>query len=242
LVGAAVTVLLSPFLFPPDAAREYRGAFAKVSEDLAEQIARAAELVQDAASNRPALVALFDDSRVTQEHAHGLPASLASARAAVSNNPLRRKDREPLAAMVGPTEELVEVGRWVRVLLEEIVDYTRRTDIVEIWPTTGGALARVLRRVAAALDPTLVPDALTGDEATLGAAGLELRRWRETDKHPVAILLRRPTYRLIRATAELLDEEEAPIIGTFEDHAIPEGLLAYPPDDGQPRGPAPPST
>jgi uncharacterized membrane protein YccC len=242
LVGAAVTVLLSPFLFPPDAAREYRAAFDKVTEDLAQQIATAADLVQDAARNRDALVTLFGHARATQERAHALPAALASARAAVSNNPMRRKDREPLAAMAGPTEELVEVGRWVRVLLEEIVDFTRRSDITDIWPTSGGALARVLRRVAAAIDPTLVPDALTGEEATLGAAGLELRRWRETDKHPVAILLRRPTYRLIRATAELRDEEEAPIIGTFEDHAIPEGLLAYPPDDGPARGPVPPAT
>jgi uncharacterized membrane protein YgaE (UPF0421/DUF939 family) len=242
LVGAAVTVVLSPFLFPPDAAREFRAAFNQVTEDLAQQIARAADLVEDLAGNGPAIKALFDESRATQARAHALPAALTSARAAVSNNPLRRKDREPLAAMVGPTEELVEVGRWVRVLLEELVDYGRRTDIVDIWPNTGGSLARVLRRVAAALDPTLVPDALTGDEVTLSAAGLELRRWRESDKHPVAILLRRPVYRLIRASAELLDEEEAPIIGTFEDHTIPEGLLAYPPDDGQSPGTGPPAT
>jgi uncharacterized membrane protein YgaE (UPF0421/DUF939 family) len=227
LVGASVTVLLAPFLFPPDAAREYRTAFARVTQELAQQIAQAADLVPDAPRNRTALSGLFAQTRATQERAHGLPASLASARTAVANNPLRRRDREPLAAMVASTEDLVELGRWVRVLLEELVDFTRRSDIEEIWPTSGTALAGVLRRVAAALDPTLVPDALTGEQATLAGAAIELRRWREEDKHPVAIILRRPTYRLIRASADFVDEEVAPIIGTFEEHAIPDALLTY---------------
>ena len=252
LVGAVVTVVLSPFLFPPDVAREYRTAFARVSEDLAQQIAQAADLVPDVPHNRDALLALFDQSRATQERAHALPAALASARTAVGNNPLRRKDREPLAAMVTSTEDLVELGRWVRVLLEELVDFTRRSDIEEIWPTTGAALAGVLRRVAAAIDPTLVPDALTGEQATLAGAAVELRRWREEDKHPVAIILRRPTYRLIRASADFVDEEVAPIIGTFEEHSIPDALLAYrldtparpegaaPGESGPPRGPVSP--
>ena len=227
LVGASVTVLLAPFLFPPDAAREYRAAFARVTQELAQQIAQAADLVPDAPRNRAALSALFAQTRATQERAHGLPAALASARTAVANNPLRRKDREPLAAMVASTEDLVELGRWVRVLLEELVDFTRRADIEEIWPTSGTALAGVLRRVAAAIDPTLVPDALTGEQATLAGAAIELRRWREEDKHPVAIILRRPTYRLIRASADFVDEEVAPIIGTFEEHSVPDALLTY---------------
>ena len=132
------------------------------------------------------------------------PAILASANRAVRNNPLRRRDIGPLETLAEPTTTVVEMARWIRLLVEEVADLSGRPDVDPLWPSSGASLSRVLRPLAAVIDGVLVKDA--GEEATIAEAAEELRRWREVDKHPLAVIMRRPTFRLLRIVATLTGE------------------------------------
>jgi uncharacterized membrane protein YgaE (UPF0421/DUF939 family) len=208
LIGAAVTVALSPFLLPPDAGKQYRAEFRRVSRLLGEHTAQAAVLVEDGARNHEVLVALLRDARKTDDSANALPATLEAARRAVRNNPLRRHRIGELDELVEVTATVVETGRWVRLLAEEIVDLSGRRDIDPLWPITGRWLSRVLRPVAAVIDAALVRDATaSGEKATMTEAIDTLRQWRQADKHPVAVILRRSSFRLVRSVGKLVGEE-----------------------------------
>lgn len=204
LVGGVVTVGLSPFLFPPDAAKQYRLELRRVCRLLSQHIAQAAALVEEAPRNHQALVALLEAARRTQDSAAALPGVLASARRAVRNNPLRRRDIQPLEKLGEPTATVVEMARWARLLVEEVADLSGRPDVDPLWPTSGASLSRVLRPLAAVIDAVLVRD--TSEAATVTEAAAELTRWRETDKKPLAVVMRRPAFRLLRIVATLTDE------------------------------------
>lgn len=204
LIGAGVTVGLSPFLFPPDAAKQYRLELRRVCARLSEHVAQAASLVEEAPRNHQALVALHEEARRTETSAHALPGVLESATRAVRNNPLRRRDIGPLATLSEPTATVVEMSRWVRLLVEEVADLSGRPDVDPVWPTAGASLSRVLRPLAAVIDGVLVKEA--GEEATVSEATEELARWRDDDKHPLAVVMRRPTFRLLRVVATLTGE------------------------------------
>ncbi len=204
LIGAGVTVVLSPFLFPPDAAKQYRVELRRVCTRLSEHVAQAASLVEEAARNHQALVALHDEARRTETSAHALPGVLESASRAVRNNPLRRRDIGPLTTLSEPTATVVEMSRWVRLLVEEVADLSGRPDVDPLWPTSGPSLSRVLRPLAAVIDGVLVKEA--SEEASVAEASAELVRWRGVDKHPLAVVMRRPTFRLLRVVATLTGE------------------------------------
>ncbi len=208
LIGAGVTVVLSPFLFPPDATKQYRTEFRRVSRLLGEHTAQAALLVEDGARNHEVLLDLLRDARNTDDSANALPATLESARRAVRNNPLRRHRIGELDELVEVTGTVLETGRWVRLLAEELVDLSGRRDIDPLWPITGRWLSRVLRPVAAVIDAALVRDTTTSGEKTTIAEALEaLKQWREADKHAVAVILRRSSFRLVRSVGTLVGEE-----------------------------------
>ena len=204
LIGAGVTVVLSPFLFPPDAAKQYRLELHRVCVGLSEHVAQAASLVEEAHRNHQELVELHEEARKTENSAQALPGILASANRAVRNNPLRRRDIGPLETLAEPTTTVVEMARWIRLLVEEVADLSGRPDVDPLWPSSGASLSRVLRPLAAVIDGVLVKDA--GEEATIAEAAEELRRWREVDKHPLAVIMRRPTFRLLRTVATLTGE------------------------------------
>ena len=208
LIGAGVTVALSPFLLPPDAGKQYRAEFRRVSRLLGEHTAQAAVLVEDGARNHEVLVTLLRDARKTDDSANALPATLEAARRAVRNNPLRRHRIGELDELVDVTATVVETGRWVRLLAEEIVDLSGRRDIDPLWPITGRWLSRVLRPVSAVIDAALVRDTTaSGEKATMTEALEALRQWRQADKHPVAVILRRSSFRLVRSVGKLVGEE-----------------------------------
>jgi uncharacterized membrane protein YgaE (UPF0421/DUF939 family) len=216
LIGAAVTVVLSPFLLPPDAAKQYRLELRRVCVRLSEHLAQAGALVEDAPRNHEALEALHEAAQRTQASAQALPGLLDSARRAVRNNPLRRRDIAPLETLATPTTTVVEMARWVRLLVEEVTDLSGRPDVDPVWATSGTFLSRVLRPLAAVIDAVLVKD--TGDAASVQEAADELHTWRESDKHPLAVVMRRPVYRLLRVVATLTGEPLPNVPHDIRDH------------------------
>jgi len=80
LIGAGVTVVLSPFLFPPDAAKQYRLELHRVCVGLSEHVAQAASLVEEAPRNHQELVELHEEARKTENSAQALPGILAGQR------------------------------------------------------------------------------------------------------------------------------------------------------------------
>ena len=214
LIGAAVTVLLSPFLLPPDAAKLYRAEFHRVSARLGEHTAQAAVLVAEAVRNHDVLVALLAEVRKTHDSANLLPTNLESARKAVRNNPLRRHRIGELDALVEVTGTVVETAHWLRFLAEELVDYSGRRDIDPVWATSGPWMGRVLQPVATVIDAALVQETTaTGEKVTMAEASQALADWRHADHHPIAVILRRSSFRLVQAVGRLVGEEIAVLPG-----------------------------
>ena len=208
LIGAAVTVVLSPFLFPPDTIKRYRAEFVRVSRELGEQTSQAAVLVEDGSRNHEVLKRLLAEVRHTEGGANALPGTLQSARRAVRNNPLRRHRIGELDSLVEVTGTVDEVARSLRLLVEELVDLSGRRDTDRVWKTSGPWLSRVLRPVAAVLDATLVRGVgETAEEASVAEATGALRDWRQADPDPIAVVMRRPAFRLVRVVGTLTDEE-----------------------------------
>jgi uncharacterized membrane protein YgaE (UPF0421/DUF939 family) len=241
LVGGVVTVGLSPFLFPPDAAKQYRLELRRVCLRLSQHLAEVAALVEDAPRNHEALEALHAAAQRTQTSAHALPDRLASARRAVRNNPLRRRDIEPLETLAVPTAGAVETARWVRLMVEEVADLSGRPDVDPVWATSGPWLSRVLQSLAAVIDAVLVKD--TSEAASVQQAADELHQWRESDKHPLAVVMRRPAFRLVRVVASLTGEPLPNVPHDIRDH-VGADLVGESQADGadeQPRGGPSPS-
>ncbi|HEY6741476.1 MAG TPA: FUSC family protein [Lapillicoccus sp.] len=210
LIGAAVTVVLSPFLLPPDAGKLYRAEFRRVSARLGEHTAQAAVLVAEGGRNHEVIVGLLAEVRTTHDSANMLPTHLESARRAVRNNPLRRRKIGELDALVEVTGTVVETAQWLRLLAEELVDLSGRRDVDPLWATSGPWVARVLQPVATVIDAALVRETTaTGEKRTMAEATKALAEWRRVDPHPIAVILRRSCFRLVRAVGRLVSEEIA---------------------------------
>jgi uncharacterized membrane protein YgaE (UPF0421/DUF939 family) len=207
LIGAAVTVVLSPFLLPPDAGKLYRAEFRRVSARLGEHTAQAAVLVGEGGRNHEAIVGLLAEVRKTNDSANALPTNLESARKAVRNNPLRRRKIGELDALVEVTGTVVETAHWLRFLVEELVDLSGRRDVDPLWATSGPRVSRVLQPVATVIDAALVRGTTaTGEKLTMAEATKALAEWRRVDHHPIAVILRRSCFRLVRAVGRLVGE------------------------------------
>jgi uncharacterized membrane protein YgaE (UPF0421/DUF939 family) len=208
LIGAAVTVLLSPFLLPPDAAKQYRAELRRVSARLGEHTAQAAVLVAEGGRNHEVILGLMTEVRKTHDSANLLPTNLESARKAVRNNPLRRRRIGELDALVAVTGTVVETAHWLRFLVEELVDLSGRRDVDPLWATSGPWVARVLEPVATVIDATLVREATdSGEKLTMAEATKALAEWRRVDHHPISVILRRSCFRLVRSVGRLVGEE-----------------------------------
>ncbi len=195
-IGAVVSVLLSPLLLPPNARKAFEAELAAVTAALSDQLdtLRAA---LGGARNDEVLVELRGRAARTEEAARELPTTLATAERAVRHNPLRRADLPRLAARADQVRLVVEVARVERLLLDEVVDLSTRTDLREVWPELQSPLLRVLEPAAAAVrlrlearpaDPTLADLRARGDA--------EILLWRSADQRPIAAVMRRPLRRL----------------------------------------------
>lgn len=204
MVGAVVTVVLSPLLFPPDP----RQALTRAYEDVVAQVARHLSdlsVVVEHADRHPArLAALMASAQETEREAQDLPGKLAGARRSLRYNLLRRDQQSPLSAMAAPIELAGGLAEAVRVLVQDVAELSARTDLTATWSRVGGRLAPVLSAAAAAVGTGLPPSGLApGARAAVTRASEEIERWRAASATPVDAVLRRPAYQIVRALAEL---------------------------------------
>lgn len=230
LIGAAVTVVLSPFLFPPDVVKLYRAEFRRVSQRLGEHTSTAAALVVDGSRHHEALVSLVDEVRTTDASAAALPVTLEASRQAVRNNPLRRRRIGELDELVEVTGTVVDTGRWLRLLAEELADLSGRPDIDRLWPTTGTWLSRLLRPIAAVMNAALVRGATeTAEQAAMSEALEALVQWRQATRDPIDVILRRSSFRLVRTVSRVVGEEIVlPPWTPVHEHVTDEGAPSEP--------------
>lgn len=197
LVGGAVTVVLSPLLFPPDPRAAVLLAYDDVIGRVARQLSELSVAVGHANQDAPRLAALREAALETEGLAEALPGKLSGAQRSVQYNPLRRAHRPSLQAMGQPVAHLVSVAQALRVLVDDVTEFSARPDIAPTWERFGSRLSRVLSQAATAATG-LSPDGLTpAARSALATAGDEIARWRDASKSPLDAVLRRPAYRMV---------------------------------------------
>lgn len=200
-VAAVVCVVLSPLLLPPNARRTFEDELRRVTEALVGQLDDLQALLRVAAdqeaSDRAALVDLDDRTVRTDEAARALPASLAAAERAVRHNPLRRADLGPLSAYAGRVRLAGELARVERLLLDEMLDLSDRSDLLDVWPDFRQPLLRVLEPATAAVRAALDGAPATRVAGLEAQADAEIMRWRHEDTRPITAVMRRPLRRLL---------------------------------------------
>ena len=203
-VGAGISVLLSPLLFPPNARKTFEAELRPVVESLGHQLTELRAGLADATSRSWA--DLRDRAIETEERARALPASLAAARRAVANNPLRAGDRSPLAERAAQLGLMVDLARMERILVDEVVSFADRADYVSAWPSVSASLVALLDPTSEAVDVALRRSAgkphSSAVEAALETAYAELRHWQAADPRPLSVILRRPVKRMLDVIGE----------------------------------------
>jgi uncharacterized membrane protein YccC len=210
-VGAVVTVVLSPLLFPPNARRQFNAELQGVAEELVGQL----EELRPRLSERIAaadLLGLVERGLTTEERARALPASHAAAQKAVRHNPLRRADREPLAGLADRVKLASELAREERWLLEDVANLSARDDLAEHWPFAARELALVLSPTAAAIRAALYPGRDSGEVALTLIDEMEasLLHWKAGDPHALSVVLRRPIRRMEIALRQCVQPASRP--------------------------------
>jgi uncharacterized membrane protein YccC len=173
-VGAAVAVLVSSLLWPPDPARALRRQLDRLRLDLADDLTAIAD---DLATGSGAT-----SDRLATVRAHSLDAvrevfELDAAHRALRWSPLRRRDSEQVTALARSMNLAARVYRHARSLARDVADATVRDD----------ALAAATRDLTDATDR-----ALTGrdPQAPLERAGTALAGRFEGEAWIVAAQLR----------------------------------------------------
>ena len=200
LIGAAVTVVLSTLLFPPDSRVAVERATADVTSRVARHLSDLSVVVEHADRHAARLRSIREASSETERLAVELPQKLAGARRSVRYNPLRRAQRTALEAVTQPVESVVALAQALRVLVDDVAEFSARSDLQSTWPQVGSHLATVLSAAAAAVG-TGVSAAGLGPtaRAAITAANTEMERWRATAQTPLDAVLRRPVYRMVHA-------------------------------------------
>ncbi|MEP6629585.1 MAG: FUSC family protein [Lapillicoccus sp.] len=200
LVGAAVTVVLSPLLFPPDSRAAVASDYQEVTRQVARQLSDLGALTAHADRHVPRVLALHDAAQETEHRAEELPLKLAGAQRSVRYNPLRRRHRSTLAAMAAPVGLVVTLAQAARVLVEDVAEFAARPGIGPTWDQVGPHLADVLSETAVAVGTGLTPAGLTPEaRQSVAAAAQELERWRAAAPAPLDAVLRRSAYRIVHA-------------------------------------------
>jgi uncharacterized membrane protein YgaE (UPF0421/DUF939 family) len=200
-VGAAITVVISPLLLPPNAYRHYRSELDQLAQRLTELINRTAGLA-DQVAEAPAGGDLLRDAHSAEVQARGLPSAFASADLAVARNPLRRRDRAALDALQTATLAAARLAPLVARLVEQTSGLASRPDLRNQWASVAAPLQAVLPLAAAATRRRLSArgDAPSqSDDAELAEANHAFRNWQTTDHRPVAAVLRHPVLNLLEA-------------------------------------------
>jgi uncharacterized membrane protein YccC len=190
-VGAAVAILLGPFLWPPNPLRELEKETRLAGRDLLDDLRRTAQLV-----GTPAPVAGDNVARV---HDHARSARLAAGDApkaarAARFSPLRRSQRDAITAVGRRADLTARVGFQVERLAQDVESYARRDDLAEQWRAAAAPVQGLYERAAAAAaiafqdgDPT----------AAIDDARRSMLEFRDADPGALGVILRRPVSALL---------------------------------------------
>lgn len=190
-VGAAVAMLLGPFLWPPNPLRELERETALAGRDLLEDLRRTASLV-----GTPATEATANREHV---HDHARAARLAASDApkagrAARFSPLRRSQGDAIAAVGTRADLTARVGFQVERLAQDVEAYARRDDLAEQWATAAGPVQQLAEDAATAAGVAFQD----GDPSAAVAEGRQaMVEYREVDPSALGVILRRPISALL---------------------------------------------
>jgi Aromatic acid exporter family member 1 len=199
VVGAAVTVILAPLLFPPNPYRTFVASQDEVIADLADELRAGARLT--GGDDLPALGRLVDRVMATEAKARRLPSDLAAVRRAIRVHPRwRRRYAESIAGLVPLADTTAHVALLTRVFAEELADLAHRTDLHEPWAASGPRTRDVVDPLSRA-----VVAALSGGDATadVRATRAAFDRYRTADPSGFGAVSRRPLRRIVDALDQL---------------------------------------
>lgn len=190
-IGAAVTVVLSPLLLPPNARRHFQILLAQVRSDLARLVVECAAVARGGQiaelSTEEWRLAAHD----VEGRAIGLPAAFEHAMHAVRRNPVRRQDVARLERLRGAVGTTAQLGPLTARLVEDVLDFSGRTS--SHWEALRGPIPDVLDGLSSLMQSGLA------DEVSTSAAPVRVneavdrfRTWRDRDARPAAAVLRRP--------------------------------------------------
>lgn len=190
-VGAAVAILLGPFLWPPNPLRELERETAQAGRDLLEDLRRTAAMVGTTATDAPA-----NRERV---HSHARAARIAASDApkagrAARFSPLRRSQRPAIAAVGTRADLAARVGFQVERLAQDVEAYGRRDDLAEQWSSAAAPVQQLAEHAS-----TATAVALRGDDpsAAIEDSRQAMLEFREADPSVLGVILRRPISALL---------------------------------------------
>ena len=200
-VGAVVTAVLAPLMFPTDPVRAFRRELQAVAQECAALLREAAPMWRG--TGDPA--ALDRRAHAVDRRAHDLQPALEKARTAVRLHPFWHRHSTTVAALGPAAEDITTVAALVRTHTEDLAELRARPDAQDWLAAQGGRAEALDRAVAQALDLTLAgPAGTTGPAGTDRRDAAALRHLREilstdtaADPTPLGVISRRPTERIL---------------------------------------------
>ena len=203
-VGAAVSVLLAPLLWPGDRRAVIQRAVDARAEEVAGALVATAGLV---AAERVAASAAVEHAQRLVREIDALVDDVVRARRASRFN-LWQRTRE--------LDDFEEEARLLAAcaldhldLAEDTLCYSVRDDLIDERVALAGELPEVAAVVAAAMRVEVTDH---DDDTALAAAWARVERSRTTHAQPVAAVLRRPLLRVL----ERIDERRSPLAAVPE--------------------------
>ena len=215
-VGAAVTVLLAPLLRPPNARANVDAAVVGLGRDLAATLERGCALIAAPQISVSELDTLRDESRLVEDRARALTGQFTQAVRSVAGNPLRRRDRQPLAALADTVAVTIELARSSRQFADELAALSPREDLQPEWPSIAAPLTALVMPLAQAVRAGIKPPGgLTAAEyrTAVEAAKQALADWSSRDPRPISVVVRRPLHTMLDDIAQLPVPDVATTLG-----------------------------
>ncbi|MFG2296068.1 aromatic acid exporter family protein [Streptomyces sp. NPDC048603] len=190
-VGAAVTVLLAPLLWPPDPRRALASSVEECRLRLGRALAGSIRVLgTDPASARDNLGLVRRETEAVRRPAN----EARNARRVLRFDPLRRRQRAEVSGLVRRLFLAHDLCGGMETLAEEVAAFTGRADLAADVDRARRDLAALASATARAVD-----DALAGHDP--GPAVAEARScfaaYSAAESRPVAVALRRPFLRLL---------------------------------------------
>lgn len=203
-VGAAVAILLGPFLWPPNPLRELERETATAGRDLLEDLRRTARLV-----GTPATDAADNVERV---HEHARAARIAAADApkaarAARFSPLRRSQRAAIETVGRRADLTARIGFQVERLAQDVESYARRNDLADQW-AAAAAPVQELAETAAAASAVAIQGGDPGD--AVAESRRTMLEFRDADPGALGVILRRPIAALLEEVTRSGPQPPAP--------------------------------